>query len=93
MKKPVKLCTVDYEIPLRLPNDKVEDAVKMINLHYFNDEQCNHMVKGEMVSKYPKIEAEHPEFLDAHCNIRRSQWKQIKIEIWSDGSLRFPNKG
>lgn len=77
------------------PTDDYENfynSVKQLNLHYFNDKNCNHYVDGKYVAKYPEIEEKHPEIRDAHYNVRRGQIYKIVVDLYSDGSYKIRPK-
>lgn len=67
----------------------LDKCMKQLNLHYFNDENCNHHVDGKYVAKYPEIEKQHPEIKDAHYEIRRGVRYKIKVDLYSDGSYKI----
>lgn len=54
-------------ITIVLSEEQQEEIRKKINLLYLGDEDCNHMVNGKMVAKYPNKETE--EFSDAHYDL------------------------
>lgn len=46
----------EVETTLTLPADQELQLRKFINLHYLGDEDCNVMVDGQFVPKYPETE-------------------------------------
>lgn len=61
-------------------------AFEAINLHYVGDKNCNHMVDGKMVAKYPDKECQEME--DAHYNVMRGYSVKTVIQLMSDGTFK-----
>lgn len=88
-KEKVVIHTFDYSINLYLDGEQRTKMLKRLNMFYYGDECPNKIVDGKYVPKYPEIEENHPEILEAHYNIRRSNHKKIQVELLSDGTLRI----
>lgn len=88
MKQKVKLYTFKCKQTFS-PWENLDECIKMLNHYYFNDHECNHVVDGKLVSKYPEIEEQHPEIKDAHSNIRRGMNYKIEVDFYSDGTYKI----
>jgi hypothetical protein len=88
--KPIVLHEFEIPITIHLEGPRRDEALKLLNLHYVQDEQCNEYKDGKLIAKYPEFEKEHPEFKESHYSVFRSYAGQtITIELLSDGSLRL----
>jgi hypothetical protein len=67
----------------------VENSIAMekLNLHHFNDKECNKFVDGIVVAKYP--EKETPEIMDSYRNAHRSYEVLIEVNLMEDGTLQL----
>lgn len=78
-------------IEVHLDRDEREKAVRLLNLHYLNDEECNVQVDkkgdGYYMPKYP--EKETLEFLNSHYNAARAYGMSININLMEDGTLQL----
>lgn len=86
---PTVLGTFDVEITIHLEGDQRRQAQRLLNQHYLQDFECNTIIAGRCVSKYPAFEKAHPEFNEAHYNVCCSHIRTIEIELLSDGRLRL----
>lgn len=86
---PIVLHTFKMPITIRLEGLQRDEALKYLNLHYVQDEQCNEYKDGKVVAKYPDIEEQHPEFVESHYNVFHSYQATVDVELWSDGKLRL----
>lgn len=86
--KKTKLGTfeLDQEFDPNASSSLISEALKLLNLHYFNDPVCNHLVDGVICPKYPEIEKQNPAISEAHYNIRRGTIFKIVVDLYSDGS-------
>ena len=75
-------------IKVSLDGGDMEEGLKALNQHFFNDDVCNHWVDGNLVAKYPEIEAENPSLKDAYYTIRRGSYIIVTIQLMEDGSIR-----
>lgn len=64
------------------PTDEIK-LMKFVNLHYLGDEDCNHIVDGEMVAKYP--EKETLEYKEASHRISAGFHLNIKLIFNTNG--------
>lgn len=85
------LHTFTKEIVLSLDGKEIQDAIKLLNLHYVGEENCNKYKDGKYVSKYPDIERPGPAFVESHYIVRRGKEVTLKVELLEDGSLRVKN--
>ena len=81
------LRTFTHLVDVDLDNIEIEELIKTLNLHYVNDEHCNHIVNGQMVAKYPEIEKSCPEFVESHYNVRRGFRVKLSLDLLSDGRV------
>jgi hypothetical protein len=86
--KLVPLHEFEIELNVSLDPDDLCLARKELNLHFFNDVVCNHVVNGQMVSKYPEIEKSNPQIHDAFYNVVRSYPVTVIMQLMSDGTLK-----
>ena len=88
--QPIVLHTFKMPITIRLEGSQRDKALKLLNLHYVQDEQCNKYEDGKIVPKYPEFEKDHPEFAESHAAVRRSTiGYTVDVELLSDGTLRL----
>lgn len=86
----IVLQTFKMPITLHLEGRQREEAMRLLNLHYVQDEQCNEYKDGKLVAKYPEFEKQHPEFKEAHYSVCRHYAGQtIDVELLSNGKLRI----
>jgi hypothetical protein len=80
----------EFKIKFRgyLTRDELTEAQHLINKHYTGDEQANHWVDGNLVSKYPEIEKAKPEYPEAHYNVARGYCGFATIQLMEDGTFR-----
>jgi hypothetical protein len=91
--EPIILHTFKMPVTICLQDLQRQEALKLLNLHYVQDEQCNEYKDGKLVSKYPEFEKEHPEFMEAHYAAWRSYvGHTIDVHLLSDGRLRLKNE-
>jgi hypothetical protein len=91
--EPIILHTFKMPVDIRLERHQRDEALKLLNLHYVQDEQCNEYKDGKLIAKYPEFEKEHPEFKESHYSVCRSYAGQtIDVHLLSDGSLRLKNE-
>lgn len=64
------------------PTDEIK-LRKFLNLHYLGDEDCNHLVDGEMVPKYP--EKETSDYKTASSRIDRGFYVNLKLTFDVNG--------
>lgn len=60
---------------------------KYFNLHYLGDVDANHLVNGQMVTKYPEKETQ--EFKTAVWNADASHLVELSVEFDLDGKPTF----
>lgn len=87
--KPIVLQEFEIPITFYLAEEQRDKALKLLNLHYIQDEVCNEKKDGKLVVKYPKFEKANPEFAESHRNIFHSYGATIHVELMSDGTLRI----
>jgi hypothetical protein len=68
------------------PTDEIK-LRKFLNLHYLGDEDCNHLVDGEMVPKYP--EKETLDYKTASSRIDRGFYVNLKLTFDVNGIPRM----
>lgn len=85
------LHTFTKEITISLDEVELRKAYGVLNLHYVGEENCNHVVGGRNVAKYPDIERDVPAFTESHYTVRRGNVVKLKVELLEDGSLRIKN--
>ena len=85
------LHTFTKEIVLSLDGFEIQDAIKLLNLHYIGEENCNEYKDGKYVAKFPDIERDVPAFVESHYTVRRGKVVKLKVELLEDGSLRVKN--
>jgi hypothetical protein len=76
-------------VNLNLDYRDIDNFIRLTNLHYCGDEQCNKFEDGHYVAKYPEIEAKHPEWAESHRNIRRSLVTSIEVDVYMDGLFKI----
>lgn len=86
--KPVPLHEFEIELNVSLNHDDLALARRELNLNFFNDTICNHVVNGQMVAKYPEIEKDNPQISDAFYNVVRSYPVTVIVQLMSDGTLK-----
>jgi hypothetical protein len=59
--------------------EEIKALSRAINFHYLNDEECNKLVDGEYVSKYPEKECK--ELIDAGYAIHRTYTTEVEVEF------------
>lgn len=88
--QPIVLHTFKMPITLRLEGSQRDEALKLLNLHYVQDEQCNKYEDGKIVPKYPEFEKDHPEFVESHYAMCATYTGYtVDLELLSDGTLRL----
>ena len=91
--QPIVLHTFKTPITIRLEGSQLDEALKLLNLHYVQDEQCNKYEDGKIIPKYPEFQKDHPEFVESHYAVCRSTIKYpVDIELLSDGTLRLKHE-
>jgi hypothetical protein len=70
-----------------LTEKQSKEAKAALNLHYVGDEECNHVVGGRMVAKYPDKETES--FKDSHYNVVRGYSGITVVQLLEDGTLKI----
>ena len=80
--------TIRYSLSI----PQMEEALTLLNLHYLGEENCNHMVDGRWVAKYPDIEMTVPEFKNAHYNAQSAYNEKILVNLMEDGTLRIADR-
>jgi len=66
-------------VSINLSQDEIKQLAREINLHYLSDEECNKLVDGKYVSKYP--EKESKELIDAGYAIHRTYTTEVEVEF------------
>ena len=84
--KAIHTFEVEFKVDLS-PKERDEARVEL-NLHFFNDTVCNHIVDGIMVAKYPEIEAANPNINEAYYNVVRGKWVTVYMDLMEDGTLK-----
>lgn len=84
------LGTFEQEINFSLNHEVLRESLRLLNLHNFNDEECNHYVKGKLVSKYPNLET--PEVKEAYWRVNAGRVCTVTVELYSDGSYKIAPK-
>lgn len=80
-----------FTIPvlIKLSEEQKKELIKKVNLFYLGDENCNHMVNGKMVAKYPDKETQ--ELTNAHFAAHGSYFIELSIDF--DEKTGRPKKG
>lgn len=76
-----------FKIPttIHLDESQIREALRLLNQHYLGVDDCNHIVDGRLVAKFP--DRETPELKESHHNIRRSVRISLPFNLMEDGSL------
>jgi len=85
------LHTFKKKIVIHLDYDESDIATSALNMFYVGEPNCNHLVDGKLVAKYPEIEKSVPAFRESHYNCRRSQIVIIEVELMENGTIRIKN--
>jgi hypothetical protein len=90
--KRIVLHTFKAPITIHLENDQKREALRLLNQHYVQDDECNQYIEGEgFVAKYPEFEKENPEFVQSHRNMSMCYQVNLNVDLLSDGQLRIKN--
>ena len=86
--KRIVLHTFKVPITIHLENDQKREALRLLNQHYVQDDECNQYIEGKgFVAKYPEFEKENPEFVQSHRNMSMCYQVNLNVELLSDGQL------
>lgn len=88
--KKTLLGTFEQNIHLSLSGNTLNQVLPLLNLHHFNDKECNHYVDGKLVSKYPSLETK--EVKEAFWRIHAGTIVTVIIKVYSDGSYEMERK-
>lgn len=87
-----ELLRFEKYITFHLEEIQIRKAQRAINLHYFNDEECNVYVEKDgfkgLVGKYD----DHPNYkkaLEASYNLNRSYTARCTVKLFNDGKLKI----
>lgn len=84
------LTTFKLTTSVHLNDSQIGTALKLLNQHYLGVDDCNHVVDGRLVAKFP--DRETPELKESHHNIRRSMKISLDFNLMEDGSLVMVGK-
>lgn len=87
MESPSKILgTFQVPVSFSLSSSQIQEALRLLNLHYLEDEICNEYdVSGRFVPKYPDKETE--QFKDAVHRVTMSRQVDFTVAIDSNGQL------
>lgn len=89
IKKKKVLFRTRIPVTIHLEPEDIREGMNLINEYYCGDRDCNEIKDGVLVSKYPLIEKLHPEWVQAHYAINRSQMTSVEVEVYSNGSFKI----
>lgn len=72
---------------VQLTSNQEVQLRKFLNLHYLGDEDVNHLVNGQIVSKHPEKETE--EFRNASYNAVKPNLVHLTVEFDVNGKPTF----
>lgn len=84
------LGTFEQKISFSLSPEVLEESLKLLNLHNFNDKECNHYINGKLVAKYPSLETK--EVKEAYWRVNAGTVFTVAVELYSDGSYEVVRK-
>jgi hypothetical protein len=89
--KPVVLGTFKSPLTIRLNGMQRDQALRLLNLHYLQDEECNmySFEEKKLIAKYPQFELDNPQFKESHLAAMATYVVDLKVELLSNGTLRI----
>lgn len=80
---------IKLKIPVTIEDRNPSNALRAVNLFFFNDANSNKLVNGKYVEKYPEILAANPVIKKIHYLIHRGKMFDVFLEYFSDGSYKI----